>query len=126
MVFNLVMIVFPLLITLVLPMNASAQIQRVRSFLACLISLRRDVSAYNRDVLPIDQEGIQRLVLVEVCRRNIYDAANATSILRGIIDCSLGNVFTLTSLCDDVDSAIAALRCHVNSTICRPYYLDEL
>ena len=107
-------------------MNASAQIQRVRSLLACLISLRRDVSSYNRDVLPIDQEGIQRLVLVEVCRRNIHDAANATSVLRGIIDCSLGNVFTLTSLCDDVDSAITALRCHLNATICRPYDLDEL
>ena len=26
----------------------------------------------------------------------------------------------------DVDSAITALRCHLNATICRPYDLDEL
>ena len=107
-------------------MDAFTQTQRVCSSLSCLTSLRRDVSAYNQDVLPIDQEGIQRMVLVEICRRNIHDAASATSILRGILDCNPGSDPTLTSLCDEVESAIASLRRHLNVTICRPYYLDEV
>ena len=67
-------------------MDVFTQTQRVRSSLSILQSLRRDVSAYSRDVLPIDRDGIQRMVLVEVCRRNIDDAANATSLLRAMLD----------------------------------------
>ena len=107
-------------------MDLHAQTQRVRSSLSCLHSLRRDVSAYSRDVLPLDQDGIQRLVLVEVCRRNINDAANDTSILRGLLVCTPGSDPTLSFLCDQVDSAIISLRRRLNTAICRPYCLDEV
>ena len=107
-------------------MDVFTQTQRVRSSLSILQSLRRDVSAYNRDVLPIDQDGIQRMVLVEVCRRNIDDAANATSLLRAMLDGAPGSDPASRSLCDEVDSAIVSLRRRLNTAICRPYCLDEV